>query len=61
MRQMEDLIDATTTTKQAGAYDGLGANDFDGDCVCDRYLLRGPVFPLIKEVEQEHDNTFAGV
>lgn len=61
MRQMEGLDSETTTTKQAGAYDGLGANDFDGDCVCNCYLLRGPVFPLIKEGEQEHDNTFAGV
>lgn len=58
---MEDLDSEATTTKQAGAYDGPSTNDFDGDCVCDRHLLRGPVFPLIKEGEQEHDNTFAGI
>ena len=61
MRQMEDLDSEATTTKQAGAYDGLGANDFDGDRVCNRHLLRGPVFPLIKEGEKAHDNTFAGI
>ena len=58
---MEGLIDATTTTKQARAAAGFSINNCNGDRVCDCHLLRGPVFPLIKEVEQEHDNTFAGI
>lgn len=46
MRQMEDLIDATTTTKQARADTGFSINNCNGDCVCRRNLLRGELFPV---------------
>ena len=46
MRQMEGLIDATTTTKQARAAAGFGVNNCNGDRFYHRNLLRGPIFPV---------------
>lgn len=35
--------------------DGYATNDLDGGCVCDRHLLRGPIFPLkSKQKEKAH-------
>lgn len=46
MRQMEVLIDATTTTKQTRTANGLTIDDCNGNRVYHRHLLRGTLFSL---------------
>lgn len=46
MRQMEDLINATTTTKQARAAARFSINNCNGDRFYHRNLLRSELFPV---------------